>query len=122
MVFCGLRRPNDSRASTTSFTLAILAAPEVISELRKIAPITAIRGNIDTGAWASEYPHTVLVKLGGRSIYVLHNLKELDFDPASAGIDLVVSGHSHRPEVETVPKSGKRRTAPFHATHCTRDA
>ena len=76
--------------------------PEVISELSKIAPITAIRGNIDRGGWASGYPHTALVKLSGRSIYVLHNLKELDFDPAVAGIDVVVSGHSHRPKIETV--------------------
>ncbi|MBS0222874.1 MAG: metallophosphoesterase family protein [Proteobacteria bacterium] len=76
--------------------------PEVISGLRKIAPTTAIRGNIDRGGWASEYPHTVLLKLDGRSIYVLHDLKELDIDPAAAGIDIVVSGHSHRPKIETV--------------------
>jgi putative phosphoesterase len=79
-----------------------IGRPEVISELRKIAPITAIRGNIDRGGWASEYPHTALVKICGRSIYVLHNLKELDFDAAAAGIDIVVSGHSHRPKIETV--------------------
>ena len=74
----------------------------MISELRKIAPLTAIRGNTDKGEWAAEHPHTALVKLGGRSIYVLHNLKELDLDPAAAGIDVVVSGHSHRPKIETV--------------------
>jgi putative phosphoesterase len=79
-----------------------IGRPEVISELRKIAPLTAIRGNIDKGEWAAEHPHTALVKLGGRSIYVLHNLKELDLDPAAAGIDVVVSGHSHRPKIETV--------------------
>ena len=79
-----------------------IGRPEVISELRKIAPITAIRGNIDRGEWAAEYPHTALVKLGGRSIYVLHNLKELGLDPTAAGIDVVVSGHSHRPKIETV--------------------
>lgn len=76
--------------------------PEVISGLRKIAPITAIKGNVDSGEWASGYPHTALVKLDGRSIYVLHDLKELDFDPAAAGVDVVVSGHSHRPKIETV--------------------
>jgi putative phosphoesterase len=79
-----------------------IGRPEVISELRKIAPITAIRGNIDSGEWATEYPHTALVKLGGRSIYVLHNLKELGLDPTAAGIDVVVSGHSHRPKIATV--------------------
>jgi putative phosphoesterase len=75
---------------------------EVIAELRRIAPTTAILGNVDRGAWAAEFPHTALVTLGGRSIYVLHNLKELDLDPAAAGIDVVVSGHSHRPKIATV--------------------
>ena len=86
MVFCVRKPPNGSRPSTTSFMLD----PEVISGLRKIAPVTATRGNIDRGEWAAQYPDTALVKLGGRSFYVLHNLKELD--PASAGIDVVVSG------------------------------
>ncbi len=79
-----------------------IGRPEVILGLRKIAPITAIRGNIDIGEWAAEYPHTALVKLGGRSIYVLHNFKELGLDPTAAGIDVVVSGHSHRPKIEIV--------------------
>lgn len=79
-----------------------IGRPEVVSGLREIAPTIAIRGNIDRGEWAAQYPDTALVKLGGRSIYVLHNLKELDFDPAAAGIDVVVSGHSHRPRIETV--------------------
>jgi uncharacterized protein len=78
-----------------------IGRPEVISELRKIASIT-IRGNIDRGEWAAEYPHTALVKLGGWSIYVLHNLKELGLDPTAAGIDVVVSGHSHQPKIETI--------------------
>jgi putative phosphoesterase len=76
--------------------------PEVIAELRKIAPVTAVRGNVDRDEWAAEYRNSAGVKLGGRSIYVLHNLKELDLDPVAAGIDAVVSGHSHRPRIETV--------------------
>ena len=79
-----------------------IGRPEVISGLRKIAPVTAIRGNIDRGEWAAQYLDTALVKLGGRSFYVLHNLKELDLDPTAAEIDVVVSGHSHRPKIETV--------------------
>jgi len=79
-----------------------IGQPEVISELRKIAPVTAIRGNIDRGDWAARYPDTARVKLGGRFFYVLHNLNELDLDPAAAGIDVVVSGHSHQPKSETV--------------------
>jgi uncharacterized protein len=79
-----------------------IGGPEVVSGLRKIAPLTAIRGNIDRAAWAAGYPHTARVTLAGRSIYVLHDLKQLDLDPAAAGIDVVVSGHSHRPKIETV--------------------
>jgi putative phosphoesterase len=79
-----------------------IGRPGVISELRKIAPVTAIRGNVDRGEWAAEYRDTAHMKVGGRSIYVLHDLHELDVDPAAAGIDVVVSGHSHRPQVETV--------------------
>ena len=75
---------------------------EVIEGLRRIAPVTAIRGNIDQGEWAVAYPQTALVKLGGRSIYVLHDRKALDLDPVAAGIDVVVSGHSHRPKIEIV--------------------
>lgn len=73
--------------------------PEVIQALRRLAPVTAIRGNIDRGAWAAAYPPTARVTLSGRSIHVLHDLKELDLDPVAAGIDVVVSGHSHRPTV-----------------------
>jgi putative phosphoesterase len=75
---------------------------DVISDLRKIAPVTAVRGNIDRDEWAAGYPQTELVKLAGRFFYVLHNLAELDIDPIAAGIDVVVSGHSHRPKIETV--------------------
>lgn len=79
-----------------------IGRPEVISELRKLAPTTAIRGNVDTGEWADEYPHTARLTLGGRSFHVLHNVNELALDPAAAGIDVVISGHSHRPKIETV--------------------
>jgi putative phosphoesterase len=79
-----------------------IGSPEVIASLRKIAPTTAIRGNIDRDEWARDYPDTELVKLAGRSIYVLHNLKELNLDPVASRIDIVVSGHSHRPRIETI--------------------
>jgi putative phosphoesterase len=79
-----------------------IGRPEVISALREIAPVTAVKGNIDRGEWAVGYPHTEFVKLGGRVIYVLHNLAELDLDPVAAGVDVVVSGHSHRPKIQTV--------------------
>ena len=79
-----------------------IGGPEVIAGLRELAPTTAIRGNVDKGQWADDHPHTESLTLGGRSIYVLHNLNELDLDPAAAGLDVVVSGHSHRPRIETV--------------------
>src|SRR5215210_6791500 len=78
-----------------------IGAPEVIEGLRRIAPTTAIRGNIDTGEWATDLPDTELVELGGRALYVLHNLKEIKLDPAASGIDVIISGHSHRPKIET---------------------
>ena len=79
-----------------------IGRPDVIADLRRIAPVTAVRGNVDSGEWAAAFPRTELVKLGGRFFYVLHNLAELDLDPAAAGIDVVVSGHSHQPKIETV--------------------
>jgi putative phosphoesterase len=79
-----------------------IGGPEVIAGLRELAPTTAIRGNVDRGQWANDHPHTDWLTLGGRTIYVLHNLIELDLDPAAAGIDVVVSGHSHQPKIETV--------------------
>ncbi len=78
-----------------------IGGPEVIEGLRRIASTTEIRGNIDTGEWAKAYPNTELVELGGRVLYVLHNLKEIKLDPAASGFDVVVSGHSHRPKIET---------------------
>src|SRR5262249_39178627 len=68
-----------------------IGAPEVIEGLRRIAPTTAIRGNIDTGEWAKDYPDTELVVIGGRAFYVLHNLKEIKLDPEASGFDVVIS-------------------------------
>jgi putative phosphoesterase len=78
-----------------------IGRPEVIEGLRTLAPTTAVRGNVDRGEWAAAYPHTEFVRLGGRSLYVLHNVNELDLDPAAAGIDVVIAGHSHQPKIET---------------------
>ena len=78
-----------------------IGAPEVIKGLQRIAPITAVRGNVDAGEWAKNYPDTELVVLGGRTLYVLHNLNEIKLDPAASGFDVVISGHSHRPKIET---------------------
>lgn len=78
-----------------------IGAPEVVEGLRRIAPTTAVRGNIDAGEWAKDYPDTELVVLDGRTLYVLHNLNEIKLDPAASGFHVIISGHSHRPKIET---------------------
>ncbi|WP_407156155.1 metallophosphoesterase family protein [Bradyrhizobium sp. STM 3557] len=78
-----------------------IGKPEIIARLCRIAPVTAIRGNVDTGPWAEAYPETTTVTLGGHKIYILHDLQQLQLDPASAGIDVVISGHSHRAGIKT---------------------
>ncbi|OKO84467.1 phosphodiesterase [Bradyrhizobium sp. NAS80.1] len=76
--------------------------PEIITALRRIAPVTAIRGNADTGEWATEFAETEFVRLAGRLFYVLHDLNTLQIDPVAQGIDVIVSGHSHIPKINTV--------------------
>jgi putative phosphoesterase len=71
--------------------------PEILAALARLAPVTAVRGNIDRGAWAASLPETAVLEIGGVLIYVLHNIAELDLDPAAAGFHAVVSGHSHQP-------------------------
>ena len=76
--------------------------PDIIAALQQIAPVTAIRGNVDRAEWAIDYADTTLVRLAGRKVYVLHDLKTLQVSPAALGIDMVVSGHSHVPKLKTV--------------------
>jgi uncharacterized protein len=73
---------------------------EILDGLRKIAPVVAVRGNIDRDPSTSELPATELVMLDGRSIYVLHDLNDLDLDPLAAGFQVVISGHTHKPKSE----------------------
>lgn len=76
--------------------------PDIIPALRRIAPVTAIRGNVDTGEWAAEYAQIEAVRLAGKLFYVLHDLKALRPDPVAEGIDVIVSGHSHMAKIYTV--------------------
>ncbi|MGJ4945906.1 metallophosphoesterase family protein [Bradyrhizobium sp. HKCCYLS1011] len=75
---------------------------DVLDGLRRIAPVTAIRGNVDVGEWARDYPETTTVRLEGRSLYVLHDVNALSIDPTTLGIDAVISGHSHKVRIETI--------------------
>jgi putative phosphoesterase len=72
----------------------------ILDQLGKIAPVTAIRGNVDRGGRCGRLPETELVELGGQSIYMLHDRMTLDLDPVAAGIGAVIYGHSHHPAIE----------------------
>jgi len=75
--------------------------PEVIEQLRRMAATFIVRGNVDTGSWAAALPMTERVEAGGLSFFVLHEIAQLDLDPAAAGYAAVVFGHSHMPAIET---------------------
>jgi hypothetical protein len=77
-----------------------VGSPEILEKLSTIAPVTAVRGNVDKGAWSRKLPETEVLELGGISIYVLHDLAQLDLKPEAAGFAVVVSGHSHVPKQE----------------------
>lgn len=70
---------------------------EVLDELREIAPVTAIRGNIDT--WATDMPDSDVLEVESRRLFIVHDVNELNLDPRAAGFDMVISGHSHKPKV-----------------------
>lgn len=76
-----------------------VGAPAILDGLRAIAPLTAIRGNVDVSGVCTALPAAEAVELGGRLFYLVHSLQDLDLDPSAAGIAVVVSGHSHRSEV-----------------------
>jgi putative phosphoesterase len=75
---------------------------EILDRLGHIAPVTAIRGNVDRSGRCGRLPETELVELGGQSIYMLHDRMALDLDPVAAGIGAVIFGHSHQPAIEWV--------------------
>jgi putative phosphoesterase len=71
--------------------------PEILEALGQIAPVVAVRGNVDTQPWASALPLTAVAEASGSLFYVLHDLQQLDLNPAASGFQCVVSGHSHAP-------------------------
>jgi putative phosphoesterase len=100
----GLLRP-EAVAALAGTDLIIHAGdvgkPEVLERLLALAPTFAVRGNIDTGDWAARLPLTQRLEAGSLRLFVLHEIAQLDIDPASAGFAAVVFGHSHRPSIET---------------------
>ncbi|MGA7410541.1 MAG: metallophosphoesterase family protein [Bryobacteraceae bacterium] len=99
----GLLRPEAIQALRGSHLIihaGDIGNPEILPRLNAIAPVVAVRGNVDTGKWAAGLPETAIARAGDIQLYVLHDVGELDLNPRAAGFDIVVSGHSHEPEQE----------------------
>lgn len=99
----GLLRPEALRALEGSDLIihaGDVGVGEILEELRRLAPVVAVRGNVDTDPWCADLPETAVAEAGSSLIYVLHDVKALDLKPATAGFAMVVSGHSHKPLLE----------------------
>ena len=99
----GLLRPealHALRGSQRIIHAGDVGALEILDQLRTIAPVSVVRGNVDKGAWACELPETESIEIGDVLIYVLHDLAQLDLKPEAAGFEVVVSGHTHIPMQE----------------------
>jgi hypothetical protein len=99
----GLLRPEATNAlhgSELIIHAGDVGAPGILEALTRIAPVVAVRGNVDTAPWATALPATEVVEVAGRHLYVLHQIEHLDLDPSAAGFAAVIYGHSHKPSVE----------------------
>jgi putative phosphoesterase len=99
----GLVRPEAERflaGSQMIIHCGDICGPEVLEQLSRIAPVTAVRGNNDQGAWAQGLSEYEMIPIGELCAYAIHDLADMDIDPAGAGVAVVLSGHSHRPCVE----------------------
>lgn len=76
--------------------------PKVLDELRAIAPVTAVRGNVDTADWAESLPFDKVVYIDGFNVYIVHNFHEMTIDPRVVKMDAIISGHTHKPLIDTV--------------------
>jgi len=97
----GLLRPEalgTLRGSQAIIHAGDVGDPTILSRLRGIAPVHAVRGNVDTEPWCKSLPKGVAVQLVEISIYVLHNLEALELNPKVADFQIVISGHTHKPE------------------------
>ena len=99
----GLMRP-EALAALAGSELIVHAGdvgrPEVLEALRTVAPVVAVRGNNDREPWARDLAHAEIVEAGGARFYVIHDVAELDLEPAAAGFAAVIAGHSHTPRCE----------------------
>jgi hypothetical protein len=100
----GLLRPqaiDALRGSDLIIHAGDVGKPEVLDALRALAPVHAVRGNVDHGSWAARLPMTARVEARGHLFHVLHIVDDLDLDPPAAGVAAVIFGHSHKPSIET---------------------
>jgi putative phosphoesterase len=95
--FLSLEAANALRETDMIIHAGDIGKPEVLDTLRRIAPVVAVRGNMDSGAWARELPESEIVDMEHVMLYVLHDVHGLDLEPSAAGIGAVISGHTHRP-------------------------
>ncbi len=96
----GLLRPQALlvlRGSDLIIHAGDVGSAEILNALSELAPVVAVRGNVDRGSWAAALPATTVAETANGSIYVLHDVNELDLNPRTAGFGAVVSGHSHKP-------------------------
>jgi uncharacterized protein len=99
----GLLRPEAVEALAGSDLIlhaGDVGGPGILEKLAKIAPVIAVRGNVDSGAWSAGLRDHERIECEGASLYMLHDVNTLDLDPAAAGIQAVISGHSHKPKLE----------------------
>jgi uncharacterized protein len=100
----GLLRPQAVAALQGSILIihaGDVGSPDILDALHQIAPVVAVRGNVDKGPWAERLPQTEVVQVDDSCMYVLHILDELDLDPPTAGFRAVISGHTHQPKMES---------------------
>jgi putative phosphoesterase len=99
----GLMRP-EARAFAVGCDYIIhagdIGSAQILDELAAMAPLIAVRGNNDRQAWAAHLPDTEMIRVGGAFVYVIHDISQLDIEPHSAGVQVIVSGHSHKPLIE----------------------
>jgi hypothetical protein len=79
-----------------------IGKPEVLDGLRELAPLEVIRGNIDSGDWASAIPEHLDLEIGGLRVHITHDVKTMQVDPVAKGVAVVIAGHSHQPKIEEV--------------------